>query len=66
MTEPKDKWMGRQFYPKDTITRKQLDRADDRQTRRVDLWKDKHNRLESRVQALEAILGGLLKGEKQS
>ncbi len=56
-----DKWMGRQFYPKDTVTRKQMDRQDDRQTRRVDLWKDKHNRLESRVQALEAEVATLRK-----
>ncbi len=53
MTESKDKWQGRQFYPKDTVTRKQMDRQDDRQTRRIDLYKEKHNRLEQRVQQLE-------------
>ncbi len=31
-----------------------MDRQDDRQTRRIDLYREKHDRLEQRVQALEA------------
>ncbi len=53
MTEQKDKWLGRQFYPKDTVTRKQMDRQDDRQTRRIDLYRDKLSRLDGRVEVLE-------------
>ncbi len=67
MTNPSDKWMGRQFYPKDTVTRKQMDRQDDRQTRRIDLWKEKHNRLEQRVERLEKALGrSLLERTKET
>ncbi len=61
MTEQKDKWMGRQFYPKDTVTRKQMDRQDDRQTRRIDLYKEKHSRLEQRVVILEIFIVELVK-----
>ncbi len=56
---PKDKYLGRQMYPKDTVTRKQMDRQDDRQTRRIDLWKEKHNRLDGRLAALEIKLARL-------
>ncbi len=49
----KDKWMGRQFYPKDTVTRKQMDRQDDRQTRRIDLHRDRARILTARVERLE-------------
>ncbi len=56
MTEYKDKFKGRQMYPKDTVTRKQMDRQDDRQTRRIDLWKDRTKQLEQRVERLEAII----------
>jgi len=61
VTDFKDKYQGRQMYPKDTVTRKQMDRQDDRQTRRIDLWKDKHNRLEERVVKLEVLLVTLVK-----
>jgi len=62
----KDKYMGRQMYPKDTVTRKQMDRQDDRQTRRVDHLKERHLQLKAqlaefatRVSRLEARFGGL-------
>ncbi len=61
MTDFKDRYKGRQMYPKDTVTRKQMDRQDDRQTRRIDLWKDKHNRLQQRVQKLEIFMVELVK-----
>ncbi len=49
-----DKYMGRQMYPKDTVTRKQMDRQDDRQTRRIDLQGDKIHKLKLRIGELEA------------
>ncbi len=49
-----DQYKGRQMYPKDTVTRKQMDRQDDRQTRRVDLHRDRLERLIERVVKLEA------------
>ncbi len=55
-----DKYMGRQMYPKDTVTRKQMDRQDDRQTRRIDLYKDKHLRLQKEVRLLQTQMSRLL------
>ncbi len=49
------------MYPKDTVTRKQMDRQDDRQTRRIDLYKEKHQRLEERVVKLEIFIVELVK-----
>ncbi len=60
MTDYKDKYKGRQMYPKDTVTRKQMDRQDDRQTRRIDLWKEKHNRLLEQVRVLQTQMSRLL------
>ncbi len=40
-------------WPTDGVTYKQLDRAIDRQTRRVDHWADKVRRLEATVLRLE-------------
>ncbi len=55
-----DKYMGRQMYPKDTVTRKQMDRQDDRQTRRIDLYKEKHLRLQKEVRLLQTQMSRLL------
>ncbi len=57
---PLDKYMGRQMYPKDTVTRKQMDRQDDRQTRRIDLYKEKHLRLQKEVRLLQTQMSRLL------
>ncbi len=53
MTEPKDKWRGRQLYPKDTVSQKKLDAVDDRSNRRIDLLKVKVNDLQAKLGGLE-------------
>ncbi len=60
MTEYKDKFKGRQMYPKDTVTRKQMDRQDDRQTRRIDLHKDRLDRVRDDVALLKTQMSRLL------
>ncbi len=63
MTDPgwhKDKYKGRQMYPKDTVTRKQMDRQDDRQTRRIDLHRDRLDKVRQEVAALQAQMAKLL------
>ncbi len=60
MTEYKDKFKGRQMYPKDTVTRKQMDRQDDRQTRRIDLHKDRLDRVRDQVAVLRTQMDRLL------
>ncbi len=49
------------MYPKDTVTRKQMDRQDDRQTRRIDLHRDRLDQLRIRVEKLEVLLKSFLR-----
>ncbi len=49
----RDKWQGRQLYPRDTVSQKKLDVVDDRSNRRIDLLKVKLHDLQQQVGGLE-------------
>ncbi len=48
------------MYPKDTVTRKQMDRQDDRQTRRLDHHRDRLEHVRSDVATLKEQMEKLL------
>ncbi len=48
------------MYPKDTVTRKQMDRQDDRQTRRQDHHRDRLEHVRSDVATLKEQMSKLL------
>ncbi len=60
MTNRRDPYKGRQMYPKDTVTRKQMDRVSDRSEARIDLHRDRLRRLTLDVRVLQSQMTRLL------